>query len=466
MAERYDLVVIGAGPGGYVAAIRAAQLGKKVACVEKRATLGGTCLNVGCIPSKALLDSSEFFEQARHKAARHGVILPKVELDLAAMMKRKDGVVKGNTDGIAYLFKKYGVTPVYGAAKLAGPGKVEVKLNDGKATTLEAPAVLLASGSEPATLPNLPIDGKHILTSTEALALDKVPEHLVVVGGGYIGLELGSVWLRLGSKVTVLEFLPRILPLTDTEIAGLVQKSLTKQGMTFHLGTKVTGAKVERNVVAVTAQSEKGDLRIECDRVLVAVGRRPVSQGLGLEEAGVKVEKGKVVVDERFQTTAAGVYAIGDLIDGPMLAHKAMEEGIAFAEMLAGQPAHVNYDTVPSVIYIWPEVASVGKTEEQLKEAGVEYRVGKFPFLASGRAKALDETEGVVKVLADAKTDRLLGVHIFGPRASEMIAEAVTTMEFVGSAEDIARIVHAHPTLSESLGEAARVAYFGKAIHI
>jgi dihydrolipoamide dehydrogenase len=466
MAERFDLVVIGAGPGGYVAAIRAAQLGKKVACVEKRPTLGGTCLNVGCIPSKALLDSSEFFEQARHKAARHGIVLPKVELDLGAMMKRKDGVVKGNTDGIAFLFKKYGVTPVYGTAKLNGPGKVDVKLNDGKSTTLEAPAILLVTGSEPVTLPNMPIDGKHIVTSTEALAFDKVPEHLVVVGGGYIGLELGSVWLRLGSKVTVVEFLPRILPLTDTEIAGMVQKSLTKQGMTFHLGTKVTGAKVEGKKVVVTAQSEKGDLRLECDKVLVAVGRRAVTQGMGLEEAGVKIDKGKVVVDERFQTTVPGVYAIGDLIDGPMLAHKAMEEGIAVAEMLAGQPAHVNYDAIPSVIYIWPEVASVGKTEEQLKEAGIEYRVGKFPFSASGRARCMGETEGVVKVLADAMTDRLLGVHIFGPRASDMIAEAVTTMEFVGSAEDIARIVHAHPTLSESLGEAARVAYFGKAIHI
>src|SRR5437773_1702763 len=346
MAERYDLVVIGAGPGGYVAAIRAAQLGKKVACVEKRPTLGGTCLNVGCIPSKALLDSSEIFAQAKHKFAKHGVILPKVELDVLTMMKRKDGVVKANVDGIAYLFKKYGVTPVYGTARLDGPGKVDVKLNDGKSTTLEAGAILLATGSEPSALPSLPFDGKHILSSTEALTFEKVPEQLTVVG------------------------------------------------------------------------------------------RRAVTQGLGLEEAGIKIDKGKVVVDERFQTSARNVYAIGDLIDGPMLAHKAMEEGFAFAEMLAGQPAHVNYDAVPSVIYTWPEIAAVGKTEEQLKGAGVEYRTGKFPFLASGRARAMDETEGIVKVLADAKTDRLLGVHIFGPRASELIAEAVTTMEFVGSAED------------------------------
>jgi dihydrolipoamide dehydrogenase len=467
MADRFDLVVIGGGPGGYVAAIRAAQLGKKVACVEKRETrtFGGTCLNVGCIPSKALLDSSEFFEQARHKAARHGVVLPKVELDLAAMMKRKDGVVKGNTDGITFLFKKYGVTPVFGFGKLSGAGRVEVTQADGKTIGLEAPAILLAMGSESSTLPNLQIDGKNIVTSTEALAFDKVPERLLVVGGGYIGLEMGSVWLRLGSKVTVVEFLPRILPLTDGEIATMVQKSLTKQGMEFHLNTKVTGAKVEKDKVVVTAQGEKGDLKFECDKVLVSVGRRPVTQGVGLEEAGVKIEKGRAIVDERFQTTVPGVYAIGDLIDGPMLAHKASEEGIAFADMLAGQPAHVSYETIPSVIYIWPEVASVGKTEEQLKEAGVEYRVGKFLFAASGRAKAMDESEGIVKVLADAKTDRLLGVHIFGPRASEMIAEAVTAMEFVGSAEDIARIVHAHPTLSEALGEAARAAYFGKPIH-
>ncbi len=468
MAERFDLVVIGGGPGGYVAAIRAAQLGKTVACVDKRETktFGGTCLNVGCIPSKALLDSSEFFTQARTHAARHGVVLPKVDLDLAAMMKRKDDVVKTLVTGIGGLFKKYGVKPYFGTGRLAGPGKVEVKQHDGQTVTLEAGAVLLAMGSEAISLPSLPIDGKHIVTSTEALAFEKVPEHLVVVGAGYIGLEMGSVWLRLGSKVTVVEFLPRILPQTDGEIAALVQKSLTKQGMTFHLGTKVTGAKVEGNKVVVTAQSEKGDLRLDCDKVLVAIGRRPVTQGVGLEEAGVKLDKGRVVVDEHFQTTAPNVYAIGDLIDGPMLAHKASEEGIAFAEMLAGQPAHVNYDAIPSVCYIWPEVAAVGKTEEQLKEAGVEYRVGKFPFLASGRARCLDETEGIVKVLADAKTDRLLGVHIFGPRASDMIAEAVTTMEFVGSAEDIARIVHAHPTLSESLGEAARAAYFGKAIHI
>lgn len=466
MADRFDLVVIGGGPGGYVAAIRAAQLGKKVACIDKRATFGGTCLNIGCIPSKALLDSSEFFTQAKHRAAKHGILIPKVDLDVAAMMKRKDGVVKANTDGIAMLFKKNGVKGIQGSAKLLAPGKVEVTAPDGSKSTLEAGAILLAMGSEASTLPSLPIDGKNIVTSTEALAFDSVPEHLVVVGGGYIGLEMGSVWLRLGSKVTVVEFLPRILPLNDTEIVGMVHKSLTKQGMTIHTGAKVTGVKASGKKVTVTAETEKGELKIDCDKVLVAVGRRPATQGVGLEEVGVKLDKGKVVVDDKFQTSVPGVYAIGDLIEGPMLAHKASEEGIAFAEMLAGQHAHVNYDAIPSVIYIWPEVAAVGKTEDELKAAGVEYRVGKFPFLASGRARAMDEIEGVVKVLADAKSDRLLGVHIFGPRASDMIAEAVTTIEFVGSAEDIARIVHAHPTLSESLGEAARQAYFGKAIHI
>lgn len=466
MADRYDLIVIGGGPGGYVAAIRAAQLGKKVICIDKRPTFGGTCLNIGCIPSKALLDSSEFYSQIQHKASRHGIGVSKVSLDVAALMKRKDGVVKANTDGITMLFKKNGVKGMQGAGKLIAPGKVEVTGPDGTKTTLEGSAILLAMGSESATIPALPIDGKNIVTSTEALAFDSVPEHLVVVGGGYIGLEMGSVWLRLGSKVTVVEFLPRILPLNDTEIVNQVQKSLTKQGMTFHLGAKVTGAKVNGKKITVTAQSESGDLKIDCDKVLVSVGRKPVTQGCGLEDVGVKLEKGKVVVDDKFQTSVPGVYALGDLIDGPMLAHKAMEEGIAFAEMLAGQPAHVNYDAIPSVIYIWPEVAAVGKTEDQLKEAGIEYRVGKFPFLASGRARAMDEIEGMVKILADAKNDRLLGVHIFGPRASDMIAEAVTTIEFVGSAEDIARIVHAHPTLSEAIGEAARMAYFGKAIHI
>jgi dihydrolipoamide dehydrogenase len=467
MPERFDLVVIGAGPGGYVAAIRAAQLGEAVACIDKCGTLGGTCLNVGCIPSKALLDSSELFEIASHRLKRHGIVAGDVALDLAVMMKRKDGVVKSLTDGVAFLFKKNKVTPVHGIAKLLGPGKIEVTAAEGTKSILEASAILLATGSEVSTLPSLPIDGKHIVSSTEALGFDKVPQHLIVVGGGYIGLELGSVWARLGSKVTVLEFLPRLLPLNDGEIVALVQKSLAKQGLEFHLNTKVISAAVKANKVTVQAESGSEKRTFEGDKVLVAVGRKPAVAGLGLEAAGVKFDAktGRIPVNDKFETNVKGVFAIGDLIAGPMLAHKAMDEGIAFTEMLAGHAAFVNYETIPSVIYIWPEVAAVGLTEEQLKESGKEYRVGKFPFSASGRAKCLDETEGLVKVIADAKTDRVLGVHIFGPRASDMIAEAVTIMEFKGSAEDVARIVHAHPTLSESFAEAARMAWLGKTIH-
>jgi dihydrolipoamide dehydrogenase len=466
MAERFDLVVIGGGPGGYVAAIRAAQLGKSVACIDKRATFGGTCLNVGCIPSKALLDSSELFAVASSKLSRHGIKADNVGLDLPVMLRRKDGVVKALVDGIAGLLKKNKIAAYHGTARLAGPGKVVVAKADGE-TTLEAGAVLIATGSEPAGLPSLPFDGKFVVSSTEALSFEKVPPRLIVVGAGYIGLELGSVWARLGSKVTVLEFLPRILPLTDAEIAGMVQKSLAKQGLTFHLDGKVTGAKVQGDAVTVTAQTKKGEATFVGEKVLVATGRRPNTAGLGLKDAGVVVDEktGRVTVGKHYQTNVPGVYAIGDVTDGPMLAHKAMEEGIAFAEKLAGGAAHVNYDAIPSVIYIWPEVASVGLTEEQVKESGQQYRVGKFPFAASGRAKCLDESEGVVKVIADAKTDRVLGVHIFGPRASDMIAEAVAVVEFAGSAEDIARITHAHPTLSESLGEAARAAWSGKAIH-
>lgn len=468
MAERFDVVVIGAGPGGYVAAIRSAQLGKKVAIIEKRPTLGGTCLNVGCIPSKAMLDSSELYHQATHRFSRHGINVGEVKLDLPAMLKRKDGVVKANTDGINYLMKKNAITVYIGSGKLLANNKVEVIIADKKKVEIETSAILLATGSEPATLPSLPIDGKSIVTSTEALCFDKVPEHLIVVGGGYIGLEMSSVWLRLGSKVSILEFLPRLLPLNDSEIAGLVHKSLVKQGMEFHLGTKVTGAKVEGNKVTVTAEENGKAVSFVGDKVLVCTGRRPYTAGLGLEQVGVQFDakSGKVPVDGNFQTNIAGVYAIGDLISGPMLAHKASEEGIVWAEKVAGHVAHINHDTIPSVIYIWPEVAAVGKTEEQLKEAGTKYKVGKFPFMASGRARAMDESEGIVKVLTDATTDRVLGVHIFGPRASDMIAEAVTTMEFSGSAEDISRIVHGHPTLSEALGEAARVAWLGKAIHV
>ncbi len=466
MPERYDLVVIGAGPGGYVAAIRAAQLGMKVACVEKRPTLGGTCLNVGCIPSKAMLDSSEVYAQVKGHAARHGVKVGDVGLDLSTMLARKDKVVKSNTDGIAYLFKKNKVVWIQGAARLAGKGKVVVKGSD-KETELEAKSVLLATGSEPVALPGLPFDGKFVVSSTEALCFDKTPQHLIVIGGGYIGLELGSVWKRLGSKVTVIEFLPRLLPLTDGEIVEQLHRSLRKQGLEFHLETKVTGAEKSGNQVIVKATGKNGDVQFTGDRVLAAVGRRPYTEGVGLKEAGVVLDErsGRVQVDESFQTSAAGIYAIGDLIHGPMLAHKAEEDGVACVERLSGKKTHVNYDTVPAVIYTWPEVASVGQTEEQVKQAGREYKVGKFPFSANARARCMDETEGLVKILADAKTDRVLGVHIFGPRASDMIAEAVAVMEYSGSAEDVARICHAHPTLSEAVKEAA-LAVDKRAIHI
>jgi dihydrolipoamide dehydrogenase len=467
MADRFDLIVIGAGPGGYVAAIRAAQLGMKVACTDKRAALGGTCLNIGCIPSKALLDSSELYTLARSRFSRHGIQVGDVGLDLAAMMKRKDQVVKGLTDGIGYLFKKNGVTSVQGTARLAGEGKVVVEGADGKTTTLEAKAILLATGSEPASLEALPFDGSTIVSSTEALAFDKVPAQLLVIGAGYIGLEMGSVWARLGAKVTVLEFLRRIVASSDGEVAAQLQKILTKQGLEFHLETKVTSAKVQKGHVTLTAEAKGEKVTFEGDKVLVAVGRKPYTGGLGLKEAGIAVEErtGRIPVDEGYQTKVPGVYAIGDLIAGPMLAHKAMEEGVALAERLAGHKTRVNYGAIPGVIYTWPEFASVGLTEEQVREAGRDYRVGRFPFSANGRARCLDETDGLVKVIADAQTDRALGVHILGPRASELIAEAVTTIEFCGSAEDIARIVHAHPTLSEAVCEAAR-AVSGTAIHI
>ena len=466
MAERYDLVVIGAGPGGYTAAIRAAQLKMKVACIEKRPgkALGGTCLNVGCIPSKALLDSSELYETTLHKLKGHGIRVGSVALDLDAMLARKDKVVKDLTGGVGYLFGKYRVTPVYGSARLLSPQSIEVTAPDGSKSVIEARIILLATGSESTELPFLKYDGQRVVSSTEALNFNPVPKHLIVVGAGYIGLELGSVWKRLGSKVTVVEFLPRILPIADAEIASEMHKLLAKQGIEFHMETKVTGASINGDTVTINAQAKDGKaLSFDGDRVLVAVGRRPYSAGLGLAEVGIEVDPktGRVAVDEHFRTKVPGIYAIGDLIAGPMLAHKASEEGVVFAEQLAGMKPHINYDAIPSVIYTWPEVASVGPTEEQVKETGTLYKVGKFKFVASGRAKAMDETEGFVKVLSDAKTDRLLAVHIMGPRASELIAECVTVMEYQGSAEDIARCTHAHPTLSEAVGEAARAAYAG-----
>jgi dihydrolipoamide dehydrogenase len=466
MSDRFDLAVIGAGPGGYVAAIRAAQLGMSVACIDKRPALGGTCLNIGCIPSKALLDSSELYAVAQSRMADHGIHVGDVTLDLKAMMARKSRVVKGLTDGVAFLFKKNHVQFMQGTARLAGSGRVALKQPQGAGEIVEAKAIVLATGSEPASLPALPFDGTAVVSSTEALAFEKVPAHLIVVGGGYIGLELGSVWSRLGAKVTVVEFLPRILAQADVEIANQLHKVLTKQGLKLHVDTKVTSASVGGGQVIVNAQAKGENVLFQGDKVLVAVGRRPLTAGLGLEEAGVAVAErdGRVLVNDRFETSLSGVYAIGDLIAGPMLAHKAQEEGVAVVEQLEGGTSHVRYDTIPSVIYTWPEVASVGQTEEQVKDSGRAYRVGKFPFQANGRARSLDETLGFVKVIADATTDRLLGVHILGPKASELIAEAVLAMEFDGSAEDIARVCHAHPTLSEAVHEAA-LAVDERAVH-
>jgi dihydrolipoamide dehydrogenase len=467
VAERYDLVVIGAGPGGYVAAIRAAQLGKKVACVEKRASLGGTCLNVGCIPSKALLDSSELYHLARERFVRHGIQIGELTIDLPAMLARKNQVVKGLTDGVRFLFKKHRIEPVFGTARIASPESVVIRRNEGGDLALETEHILVATGSESVSLPSLPFDGAAIVSSTEALCFERVPEHLVVVGAGYIGLELGSVWKRLGARVTVIEFLPRIVPMADVEAGSLLHKSLVKQGLEFHLETRVTGARRDGERVVVSAETTGGQaLAVDCDRVLVAVGRRAYTDGLGLAELGVAVDSrtGKISVNDHFRTSVPTISAIGDVIEGPMLAHKAEDEGIAFAELLAGKAGHVDYNTIPSVVYTWPEMASVGITEEQAKERKLDYRVGKFPFAANGRARAMDETEGVVKIIADAQSDRVLGVHIVGPRASDLIAEAVTTMEFAGSAEDIARICHAHPTLSEAVKEAA-LAVEKRAIH-
>jgi dihydrolipoamide dehydrogenase len=466
MPDRFDVIIIGAGPGGYVAAIRAAQLGMQVACIDKWPSLGGTCLNIGCIPSKALLDSSEFYSLAKSRFDRHGIRLKDVALDLGKMMERKNRVVKGLTDGVAFLFKKNKITPVQGTARLAGDKRVTVQKSDKESITLEASAILLATGSEPAALPNLSFNGTTIVSSTEALAFEAVPNRLIVIGAGYIGLELGSVWSRLGSKVTVLEFLPRIVPSMDAEIARSLHRILEKQGLEFHLETKVTRASARGNQVIVEAETKGQAVQFEADKVLVAVGRRPLSAGLGLEELGIvkDAKTGQVIVDEDYQINVKGIYAIGDLIAGPMLAHKAQEEGVAFAERLAGQKSHVNYDAIPGVVYTWPEVAAVGLTEEQTKERGQEYRIGKFPFAANGRARCLDETDGLVKIIADAHTDRVLGVHILGPRASDLIAEAVNVIEFAGSSEDIARICHAHPTLSEVVHEAA-LAVDRRAIH-
>ena len=465
--SHFDLIIIGAGPGGYVAAIRAAQLGLKTACIEKRGTLGGTCLNVGCIPSKALLHSSEKFEETRDHLAEHGVKVGKVELDLDTLMARKDKVVDGLTKGIAGLFKKNKVTSITGSARIARAGEVVVSA-DGKDTSYTADNILIATGSEVAPLPGVEIDEDRIVSSTGALSLDKVPKHLVVVGGGYIGLEMGSVWRRLGSKVTVVEFLEAIVPNMDGEVGKAMHKTLAKQGMEFKLGTKVTGAKSTKTKVALTVEpAAGGDAEtIDCDIVLVSIGRVPFTANLGLAEAGVEMDgRGVIQVDGNFKTNVDGIYAIGDVIPGPMLAHNAEEEGIACVERLAGQATHINYDAIPSVVYTWPEAASVGKTEEQLKDAGIAYNKGNFPFMANSRARANGDAEGFVKILADAATDEVLGVHIIGPDAGTMIAELALAMEFGASSEDIARTCHAHPTLNEAVKEAA-LAVEGAPIHM
>jgi dihydrolipoamide dehydrogenase len=453
----YDLVVIGSGPGGYVCAIRAAQLGMKVAVVEKEKTFGGTCLNIGCIPSKALLHASERYEEAGHMLARMGIKVGAPQLDLPAMMTFKDEGVDGNVKGVAFLFKKNKIDSYIGAGSILGPGKVEVAAN-GKQQTLDTKAIVIATGSDVARLKGVDIDEKRIVSSTGALVLDKVPERLLVVGAGVIGLELGSVWRRLGSEVIVVEFLDRILPGMDADVCRQFQRILQKQGMTFRLSSKVTDVDGSGNRLKAQVEPTAGGAgeAIDADVVLVAIGRVPFTAGLGLETAGVATdERGRVVVNHNYETSVHDIFAIGDVIAGPMLAHKAEEEGVAVAEFLDGQAGHVNYDVIPNVVYTFPELASVGKTEEELKTAGVSYKAGKFPFTANGRAKVNHTTDGLVKILADAKTDRVLGVHILGADAGNMIAEAAVAMEFGAAAEDIARTCHAHPTLPEAVKEAA-----------
>ena len=465
MAERYDVVIIGAGPGGYVAAIRAAQLGLRTACIESRGSLGGTCLNIGCIPSKALLQSSEKFAEARGALAEHGIKIGEVGLDLGTMMGRKDQVVTTLTRGVEFLFRKNKVDWLKGKARIAAPGRVAVAVADGGAQEVEAGAIVIATGSESIPLPGIEIDERRILSSTGALALDRVPERLVVIGGGYIGLELGSVWQRLGAKVIVVELLDRIVPNMDRELGTALQRVLTRQGIEFKLGARVAGIGHSADGVSVEIEGAERQ-SLSAGAALVAIGRRPYVQGLGLDAIGVVRDgQGRVVVDAGFATNVAGIYAIGDAIRGPMLAHKAEEEGIAVAERLAGQRPTIDYNAIPAVVYTWPEVASVGRTEEELKAAGTAYRAGKFPFSANPRARTNGDPEGFVKILAESATDRVLGVHIIGPDAGTMIAEAALAIEFGASAEDIARTSHAHPTLSEAIKEAA-LAVDGRAIHI
>jgi len=462
---QHDLIIIGAGPGGYVAAIRAAQLGFNVASVEMEEQLGGTCVRVGCIPSKALLESSEKYAELLDDKSlgKHGLKVKKVELDLQAMLAQKDAVVKANTDGVNFLYRKNNIERYRGRGELLGSGKVAVHSQDGERTELQARHIIIATGSSVATLPGVELDGERIISSTEALSLQEVPEHLVVIGAGYIGLELGSVWARLGARVTVLEYMDRILPGMDAELAREALKVFKRQGIEFRLGARVTGAS-SRDGGAVV-ELEEGE-PIEASHVLMAVGRKPNTEGLGLDNVGVETdERGRVKVDDRYATNVEGVYAIGDVIEGPMLAHKAQEDGVALAEILAGHAGHVDYGLVPGIVYTEPEIATVGKSEEQLKEEGIPYKKGNFPFQAVGRARAMDRTDGKVKVLAHAETDRVLGVHIIGTRAGDLIAEAVAAMTFGASSEDMGRTIHAHPTLAEAVKEAA-LAVAGDPIHM
>ncbi|MDY6790591.1 MAG: dihydrolipoyl dehydrogenase [Thermodesulfobacteriota bacterium] len=457
--ENFDLVIIGSGPGGYVAAVRAVQLGMRVACVEKEDRLGGVCLRVGCIPSKALLDSSEYFQLAKNKLSAHGVKTGRVSLDLPIMMARKDKVVEELTHNVRRLLERNKIEIFHGRGSLAGDGRVKVSQTSGKgkAQTLQAKTILLATGSEPMTLPGIPFDGNYIVSSTEALKLDTVPKHLGIVGGGYIGLELGSVWLRLGAKVTMIEMLPKIATLLDGQVGRTLQRILKKQGFDIRLKTTVTKAKVVKGKVQVAIEAGDKKENLTFDRLLVAVGRRPLTRGLSLEKAGVRIDvkTGQVPVNEKFQTNVPHIYAIGDLIPGPMLAHTASAEGIAAVECMAGQPGEVNYDAIPAIIYTAPEVATVGLTEEQVKERGVPYCVGTYPFTGAGRARCMGETDGFIKLISHSKTDRILGVHIIGARAADIIAECVLALEFGASSEDIARTIHGHPTFSEALMEAA-----------
>jgi len=459
--ETYDVVIIGSGPGGYVAAVRAAQLGMKVVCVEKEPRLGGVCLNVGCIPSKALLDSSEYFLMAKEQFAAHGIKTGRVSLDLTTMMARKEQVVQDLTENVRRLLQGNKIEIIHGTARLTGADRVEVNLSsDGSKQMLASKAIILATGGESVSLPGLAFDNTHIVSSTEALKFETVPKHLGIVGGGYIGLELGSVWLRLGAKVTIIEMLPKIAPTLDGQVGRKLQRVLKRQGIMFHMQTKVTGAKrVGKNIRVTMEPADKKGKKgtLSCDKLLVSVGRRPMTHGLGLEQIGVKTDasSGQIVVDASYRSSVPGIYAIGDLIPGPMLAHKASAEGIAAVECIAGKPGEVNYDALPAVIYTWPEVASVGLTEEQIKARDIPYCVGTYPFTGAGRARCMGETEGFVKVIAHAKTDRILGIHIIGPRAADMIAECGLAVEMGASSEDIARTIHGHPTFAEALQEAA-----------